>query len=279
MKYSVCILVEKYIHWLHKDAKKENTTKDITTLTFKHLVFDNRVILDLYGIVTFDNCTLYGHHFVINLFRSQNEPTLSHENITDIVANINELRLEFFRTQFKLTTPEGIGIIITAVNVVRSIQMLNCNVFGYPEYDLNVVNNPSIHILVGDNATSLDIPTVVTILIEQSKLDKCFINIHCYLPFSVSLITVRHVILHDSILAKVFEGGGVGFHLENCIFSASSENRPRGIHVEDGFYVYIHKCEFNIYDINCLEGCAVFVKGLTPLHSVLLQFISTFVKQ
>ena len=199
---------------------------------------------------------------MINIFKSQNEATPSHEKIAVIVVNIEELRLAFIRTQLKMTTPEGIGFIITAVNVARSIHVSHCNVSGYPIYESNFAYFPFIHVFVGDRTAGLDTTAVVTVLIEQSNFVKCFIDIHCFLPFSVILVTIRDVILHDTILSKINEGGVVGFHLENCVFSASSESRPRGIHVEDGLYVYIYKCEFTINDINCVEGCAVYVKGL-----------------
>ena len=242
--------------------------QNITIVTLTNLIFDTKVIFDLYGIVTFDNCILHGHFFVINLSRSHNEPKPFYKSLSNEIHN-----LKFIRTQFKVTSPDSVGFRITGINVIRGIHILHCNMSGYPVYNLTSAYFPIVQVFTGEESTSLD-TTMVKVLIEASAVTKMWVEIICMSVFSVTIVRVSDTALHDSIITKMRSGGVAGFHLENCIFSASSESRPRGIHLYEGLYLYISKCEFSIYDIYCVQGCAVFVDGLRSFDLVISQFVS-----
>ena len=109
---------------------------------------------------------------------------------------------------------------------------------GYPIYEHEEAYSPVIRFFIGHNSTDLN--STLLVLIEQSTVVKAWLQIECLSVFLVALVTVRDVILHDSIISKVLPSGVVSFHLENCVFGVSSESRPRGIHLYEGIYLFNH---------------------------------------
>ena len=250
-------------------------SQNITKQFFKHIVFDTKVIFDFFGIAVFDNCTVYSHHFVINLFRSQTELKPTYKHLPSFLKYTEKHSLEFRRTQFKRISPHNLlACVITVVNAVRRVHFFQCNISGYPEYVLSEVYCPLVQIYMGKSGyTYLDY-TILSLLVEQSVLVKTWLDIQCLSIFSIAFVKIEDVDLHDSIVTKLDPGGVVGFRIENSIFSASSESRPGGVHLDEIVYLHIINCEFNIYDTNCVEGCAVLVQGLRSFDQIIHQFAS-----
>ena len=114
-------------------------------------------------------------------------------------------------------------------------------------------------------------------------IDDCFFH-HFAVSFHVpitknelSFLVVKmiNVVFYDSLAFKDIDGGLAAFVVHNCSF-IGSKNRPRALHVMDALYVSVTNCTFQTYNLDCLQGCALSVKGVRPFSYKLNTFSKAF---
>ena len=235
---------------------------------------------DLYGFVSFEDCVFIHHSLVIYLHRTRSElkPMLNliPKNLTEVFA-LEGLKL--IRT--RLDNPLSTTLVIVD-NSMRRVYIGDCVLIDHKFTDYNT--DPLLEIVVGKNYfpanDSLDV-SLASVSIENSTLETCQLKFETFTPLPFSYTIMRNILFKDSALAKFIKMGVFGFEFENCTFTASDFDRPRGIHLRHVSYLFVKDCEISIFAGNkseCLIGCALNAVGAaaTVQNSLKFRIISEF---
>ena len=190
-----------------------NIGKVIPHLHFKRCLFDLKVTFDLYGIATFANCILYGHHFLINLRKSKLEPEVQFE---EFPSYAKQYKLSIIETKLLIMLESFVGFHVEVASGVRGISVKRCHIRRHTENLYKSIFRFKVGYL-------FDKFTAAIISIKDCLIAKAVFYMfppQKHLKYSAGYVEMENLALHDSIVFKTGEGV-VGFQIKNCSFEAS----------------------------------------------------------
>ena len=228
------------IHWIVSD--KHPTSQGIASVNIKHAQFHaGSMTLTVYGLVSFYNC-VFRKAFYMYLYKHKYEPKPTAETIQSFLFNMTQNRIIINRCQFVA--------FIHITEVVREIQIVQCDI-GHLQMHIGKASS-----------TQCNTFAFAHVVVDSSTVgSRSGVDIYAHSTTSFGLIQFSNTGFHKTQVQNHVKGGFIGFHFDNCTFSAI---HFAGIIVHNALVINITNCEFRLKDHAVCEqgeGCAVNAKG------------------
>ena len=253
---------EPYIHWVITDDVMTNQVQpSLVSVNVSHFRFRRKFILSSQGVATLYNCTIQSKTFVLDLFRSQHELIPSYLTKNHILPHLEQSQFKIIKTKFKGEPGQEVNAFFHLYNGARQISISGCALSHMRMY-VNIGNQS-----LSATGSHFEI-TILKMNIDDSNIADTIVRIHTSSQRSYGSVAMANSFLHDAFVWKYRPGGFVGVLCDNCTFSASDANKPRGICLVDAIFVTVINSNFQINDARSFEGSAVQMKGVDLLFEI-----------
>ena len=157
-------------------------------------------------------------------------------------------------TRFQELYGRTIHVFFHLYEGARKVQNTDCD-----------IHNANIYINIGNLTLSKALFTEITILnfeIADSSISNTVFRLQTSSQDSVGSVQVKNSVLHDTFVWKYRPGGFVGFLFENTSFTASGDNKSRGICLFGATNVTVISSKFQINNMRSFEGSAIQMIGV-----------------
>ena len=214
---------EQYIHWMTSDDVMTNLVQpSLLSVNISHFRFRRKFILSSQGVATLYNCTIQSKTFVLDLFRSQHELIPSYMTRNHILPHLKESQFKIIKSKFEGESGQEVNTFFHLYNGARQISISKCALSHRCMY-VNIGNQS-----LSTTGSHFEI-TVLKVSIDDSNIADTIVRIHTSSQESYGSVAMANSVLHDAFVWKYRPGGFVGVMCDNCTFSASDANKPRGI--------------------------------------------------
>ena len=249
------------MHWvIINDVMTNQVQSSLVSVNISHFHFRQKTIFSTQGVAAIYNCTISAKTFILDLFRSKRELIPSYLTKNHILSHLKQSQFKMIKTKFEGERGQDVNAFCHLYNGAREIFMSECT-----------LNNTRLYLNIGNQSLALGSHFEITVL--KIKIDDCHITsgvvrIHTSSQESLGSVVVTNSVLHDAFIWKYRPGGFVSLMCENCIFSASEENKPRGVCLIGAIFVMVRNSNFQINDLRSFEGSAVQMKGTDLLFEI-----------